>query len=144
MRKGMRCGVKVLFLLVLLLTAGCGLADTMNKRQAGKDFIDANRNYMLKLRWSDYPGAAMAYQPELRQTFVDRFRTYTNIRITDVETLQATPDLEKGEALVNYRLEFYRLNKAQVRTYDWSQTWVMNEAGDWQIDQAFADDFPPK
>ena len=138
-----RKGGAGLLALILIGLTGCGLA-TMNQRQAGKDFIDANRGYMIKLRWSDYPGAAMAYRPDLREPFVERFRGLTNIRITDVQTLQASPDVEKGEAEVRYRMEFYRLNKATIKTYDWSQNWLMNEDGDWQLDEPFPEGFPPK
>jgi len=128
---------------VLLLTggmlAGCGMVV-----RPQQEFQSASKDYVQRLRWSDYQGVA-AYLPDAdRAEFLDRFAALEGLHFVDVQLASVNFADEGRRADTSLALEFYLLPSITVKRLRLRQEWLYQggdryHPGRWQL----AGPFPP-
>jgi hypothetical protein len=122
----------ILTIIVLMLLAGCapptGTTDELEP---------AARDFLHRLRWKDYQGAAGYLLPEHRREFLSSFAEQENLYITDVQ-LEQVENSAPGQALTSGVLEYYRLPSLSVRKFRIQLEWTYVgggrlRAGSWLI-----------
>lgn len=114
-------GLLILTAAVLLLSCG------MVVRPA-KEFSDASQDFMARLRWKDYNGAAGHLTEEHRSDFLERFSQAGDLNIVDVH-LESVDFSGENRAETWTVLEYYLLPSAAVKTFRLRQEWSY-EGGD--------------
>ncbi|TYO99256.1 hypothetical protein EDC39_10399 [Geothermobacter ehrlichii] len=107
-----------------ILLAGCaGLGDFSGAGKGQSAFGLLSDDFVQRLRWQDYVGAAVHLTEPNRQDFLDRFQKDRDLKITDVrlESLVFTKQgtLADGELIV----EYYRLPSLTVKTARFPVRW---------------------
>jgi len=125
-----------------LLLFSCGML-----ARPGQDFPLASRDYMLRLRWMDFPAVARYLSEEHREDFLNRFKALVDLHVVDVRLESADVMEEERRAETTVVLEYYLLPSATVKEFRLRQEWVYAggdryHAGTWHITSPFPA-FPP-
>jgi hypothetical protein len=121
---------------LLVLLAGCAppVGTTEELTPAGRDFLQ-------RLRWKDYQGAAVYLLPEHRQEFLGSFAAQEQLYITDVQ-LEQVEGTASGQGITRGVIEYYRLPSVSVRKFRFHLDWTYVgggrlQVGSWQISTPF-------
>ena len=110
------------------------------------DFAKKNVDFMLRIRWLDFPGAALHFEGEARQEFIERFDDVDDLKVTAFSMVRLDVDVPQEKVTAHYRLEYYILPSATIQKKRFSLTWEqqpINDSGQtadkvfWRITQAF-------
>lgn len=106
-----------LFLLASAFLAGCqGLSGAFNGLEpAATDFVQ-------RLRWRDFAGAARHLEEPCRQEFLDRFGAIEDLDIADVRVLRVTP-LGEDRTEILLEMEYFRLPSPRLEKLRVQQLW---------------------
>lgn len=116
----------------LLLAACTSLFDPQ------RQFEPVQRDFAMRLRWMDFPGAARHLSPQLRDDFLDRVGGEEDLHVTDVR-LDSAEYLPAENRMVTWTtLEYYLLPSTVVRKFRLRQEWEYagedrQHSGNWQI-----------
>ena len=90
----------------------------------GEQFDSVTRDYLQRLRWMDWNGAARHIAEEQRDEFLERFGSLKDLHVTDarLESVEMLP--EDSRALTRIALEYYMLPSATVKTLMLRQEWI--------------------
>lgn len=112
----------------LLLLTGCAAV-----HPSGESLHAASHDFLLRLRWQDYPGAARHLAEEERGAFLGRFLHLGDLRITDVRLDGVDLSPEGDRAVSHVTVEYYLLPSPVVKTLPLRQEWVRHPSAGWQI-----------
>lgn len=133
------------FCCLVFFFSGCA---GLNEMSAQESFEGAQRDFLQRLRWQDYSGAANYFSAEQRPSFLTEFLDQKDLHITDVRSVGLDSSDEGLAAKQTVDLEYYALPSLRVRdfrfTLDWSYICEKNnQTGDWKIVNPFPA-FPPQ
>ena len=106
------------------------------------DLGKKNDDFMLRVRWLDFPGAALYFNDELGKEFVTRFSEADDLKITAFTMSRVDVDVPQEKVTIHYLLEYYMLPSASVKKKRFSLTWEQmpaSVAGEelWRITEPF-------
>jgi len=106
------------------LLAGCAeLGDLSGVGKGRGAFTMLSEDFVQRLRWQDYVGAAAHLTEPNRQAFLDRFRKDRGLKITDVR-LESLVFADQGSrADGELVVEYYRLPSLTVKTARFPVRW---------------------
>ena len=106
------------------------------------EFSSVLRDYTMRLRWKDFPGAAGHFEPGLRTDFLQQVGGNDDLNVVDV--VLESFDFSDGEhrAQTVILLEYYVLPSATVQRFRLRQQWEYQgadryHAGVWRIVSPF-------
>ncbi len=128
---------RMIMVAFLVMTSACAMLPTHKD-----DFTKKNEDFMLRVRWLDFPGASLHFDQEYRQEFVERFEDSDDLRITSFTMARIDINVPEEKATVHYRLEYYMLPSATIEKKKFSLTWeqpVVDSSGKayWRITEPF-------
>ena len=128
-------------LAALVLIASCGMAN-----RSTREFESLQRDYLMRLRWQDYASAASYMIPENSADFLDRFRDWNDLHITNVQVEKIEYLEEENLVRTVSLVEYYLLPSATIKTFRLKEEWEWQEGertslGDWVLISPFPD-FP--
>ncbi len=131
---------RLLIIMLFLLLALTGCAGT-EKYNPTTDFVLTTNNFCEALRWKDFFGASRYVVPAAQEEFLAQFEEDPDLFVVDSRVKKI--DLEKKEngAEVVYEMEYYHLPSSRVRTWTWTQEWILIrektlKQGVWLIEKA--------
>ena len=125
-----------LCLLAIFALVSCA---SIAEQQRTSRFEEISESYRRALLASDFNGAAFFLEPARRPAPADS-QKYSLVKIFDYNTLhvEVAPDKRRIEQLVE--LQFYLLNINRLRSLEYHQVWIYNEAnGIWLLQTALPD-----
>ncbi|HKI52198.1 MAG TPA: hypothetical protein VJ995_09000 [Geothermobacteraceae bacterium] len=130
---------------LLLLLAGCGMFPS-KIMSPDSQFAQVQDDFMQRLRWRDFQGAAQYFSETHRESFLQHFRESDDLNITDVRllTTEYAADDERMETEVE--VEYFLLPSVTVKTFRFEQQWGFFRSGEklpgkWRITSHFPE-FP--
>lgn len=109
---------RMLVVSLVVLVAACAMLPT-HKDDLGKK----NDDFMLRVRWLDFPGAALYFEDEFGKEFVERFAEEDDLKITAFTTSRVDVDVPQEKVTIHYLLEYYILPSVSVKKKRFSLTW---------------------
>ena len=105
-------------------------------------FPMGNEDFVRRLRWLDYPGAAQHMVEEVREDFLERFADNEDLRIVDFGTERIEFSADGRQVVVWHTLEYYLLPSATVKKERIRLEWEFREEnklfpGTWLITTEF-------
>ena len=99
-------------------------------------------DFLLRMRWLDFQGAAQHMAEADRPAFLERFANNDDLRVVDFEVDRVDFQDDGRRAEVWYVLEYYRLPSATVKKERFQLEWEFREveklsAGTWLITTEF-------
>ena len=132
-----RIGLPLFAALVLL-----GSACDMMPQQTGMDIEKTGGEFLERLRWQDYQGAARYMTEDVRKDFLDRMSLLKDLKVVDtrMETIEFTPGNTTAQSRGS--VEYYLLPSITIQTLILEQEWVYQpatrtEPGFWLITTPF-------
>jgi hypothetical protein len=103
----------IALLVILLMLCACSMIKAQKQKD---DFSTKNEDFMLRMKWNKFTGAALHFQKDLREPFLVRFEALEDLRMTDfvVSRTMAEIDGETERVDVNYAFEYYLLSEMKV------------------------------
>ena len=114
----MKLFFRMLVVPLFVLVAACAMLPT-HKDDLGKK----NDDFMLRVRWFDFPGAALYFDDEPGQEFIERFAEEEDLRITAFTTTRVDVKGPQDSVTIHYLLEYYILPSASVKKKRFTLTW---------------------
>ena len=109
---------KLIWLLVLLVIAGCGMV-----AMPQADFGREQENFAQRLRWHDITDAARYIEPLHRDAFIQEFLALDGLNITEVRC-SARPAAEEPPTMVSQvEIDYYQLPSVTIRTRQIRLVW---------------------
>jgi len=130
---------RILLVFLLVLFAACAMLPTHKD-----DLNKKNDDFMMRVRWLDFPGAALHFEGEARQEFVERFADVDDLKITSFTMARIDIDVPQEKVTVHYLLEYYLLPSATIKKKRFSLVWEQQSSGTpgtdyWRIVEPFPD-----
>jgi hypothetical protein len=129
---------------LLFCLVGCALSSQVVSPE--NQFLKTQDDFMQRLRWRDYQGAAKHFTEPLQAGFLQQFRRPEDLNVTDVrlESAKYLADQEQMETVVV--VEYFLLPSATLKTFRLEQQWAYfrdhkNLPGEWRITSLFPE-FP--
>jgi hypothetical protein len=126
--------------LLLVCLAGCALSAQVVKPES--QFLSPQDDFMQRLRWRDYQGAAKHFTEPHREGFLQQFRGSGDLNVTDVrlESARYVAEGERMETVVV--VEYFMLPSVAVKTFRLEQQWTYfreeeKQSGEWLITSVF-------
>ena len=110
--------------------SGCGmLAKKIESPQ--ESYVAASNDFMKRLRWKDFQGAAKYFVDEEKEPFLEQLRRIEkDLNITDVR-LESAEYLEQSQTMETWLvLEYFRLPSPTVKHLRFAQQWKFSAAGE--------------
>lgn len=131
-------------LLVSLSLPGCALSPKVITPES--QFFKAQDDFMQRLRWRDFQGAARHFTAPRRDEFLQRFRRADDLNLTDVRLQFVDYDAAAEQMATEVEVEYFLLPSATVRTFRFTQQWSYFRepeqlTGEWRITSHFPE-FP--
>lgn len=128
------------FIAVWLVTLGVMACTTIMRPT--EMFPEGNRDFVKRVRWLDYQGAAQHMVEVDRQGFLDRFAEDEDLRVVDFEIERIDFRDDGLQVEVRYILEYYRLPSVTVKKERFKLEWEFREEkkmmpGTWLITTEF-------
>lgn len=126
-----------LLVVFLLLLAACSALPHHKD-----DLAKKNEDFMLRVRWLNFPGAALHFDGENRPGFIERFADVDDLKVTEFTTVRINIDEPQEKVTVYYQLKYYMLPSATIKKKRFTLTWeqqpdkVSGEAF-WRITEPF-------
>jgi hypothetical protein len=117
----------MLILALLMLLASCAPPSGTTE-----ELTPAGRDFLQRLRWKDYQGAAAYLLPEHRQAFLGHFAVQDQLYITEVQ-LEQVESSAPGQGVTWGVLEYYRLPSVSVRKFRFQLDWTYVGGGRLQV-----------
>lgn len=116
-----------------LLLLGCAATERQTR-----PFDDVVLDYMQRLRWHDWNGAAQHIPEEERDPFLQRMLEGEDLRMTDVRLEGVELQGDGTRAATRIAFEYYRLPSPTVKTVRAKQEWAYAEGdrtrpGGWRV-----------
>jgi hypothetical protein len=93
------------------------------------DLGKKNDDFLLRVRWLDFPGASLHFDTELRQEFVERYDEADDLKITRFDAMRIDADIPQEKVTIHYLLEYYILPSVTVKKKRFSLTWEKQPSG---------------
>ena len=129
-----------LILLSLVTAGGCGetFSTTFVHRKLGPDeYRRAVEDFNDAIRWRDFNGGANSVAPQHLDAYwklADALNEY--IRVADYQIQQIDFNQKARSGMVALRFRYYHPQDPKMRTKDFHQKWVYDEAGkNWYVIQ---------
>ncbi len=105
-------------------------------------FPVGNDDFVKRMRWLDYPGAAQRMDETVRKDFLERFADNEDLRIIDFDIERIAFRDDGRQVIVWYMLEYYMLPSATVKKERIRLEWEFHEEnkllpGSWLINSEF-------
>ena len=103
----------VVLLAFLLLFSACSMVKEYKQKD---DFNTKSEDFVLRMQWGKFSGAALHFKQELREPFIERFEALDMFKVTNITLSRVTSEFE-GTAerkVTHYTLEYYLLNELKV------------------------------
>ena len=132
---------RIMLVVSLVMIAACSALPNHKD-----DFAKKNDDFMLRVRWLDFAGAALHFEGETRQEFIERFDDVDDLKVTAFSMARLDLDVPQEKVTAHYRLEYYILPSATVQKKRFSLIWeqqpveASGQTSDkvfWRITQAF-------
>ena len=124
------------FLLFLLLT-GCP-----RNIDLGPGYDWQSKDFLRAMRWSDFYGAANLVVEAHREQLIQQFMG-GDLHVVDSRIERVLPDAEGRSAVIDYRLEYYRLPSNQIKEWQWQQQWQRTFKNESNMDLWLIQNPPP-
>lgn len=127
----------VVFLAILLFLPACAGTSL----DSGPSLADLGDRFSDAMRWKDFNGAGSHLWEESRSVFFEQFYEDDDLYIVDSKIAGIKLDVEAEAAVLDYRLEYYRLPSMRVKKWRWEQEWKQSlgedqNSGLWLIQNA--------
>lgn len=129
---------------LLLMLGGCSLTDKVVTPE--NQFVRVQDDFMQRLRWKDYQGAARHFSEENREAFLQQFRRADDLNVTDVRLVSLEYQAQEQQMQTEIEIEYFLLPSATVKTFRVEQQWhyfhdSQSATGEWRITSLFPE-FP--
>jgi hypothetical protein len=126
--------------LLLLCLAGCALSSQVVSPES--QFLKTQDDFMQRLRWRDYQGAAKHFTEPHQAGFLQQFRQADDLNVTNVRLESAKYAAEGEQMATVVAVEYFLLPSATLKTYRLEQQWSYfreheNLPGEWRITSLF-------
>lgn len=126
--------------LLALILAGCALTDKVVTPE--NQFVRVQDDFMQRLRWKDYQGAARHFSEANREAFLQQFRQADDLNVTDVRLESLEYQAENQQMQTEIVIEYFLLPSATVKTFRVEQQWhyfhdEQSATGEWRITSHF-------
>ncbi|HKI50621.1 MAG TPA: hypothetical protein VJ995_00980 [Geothermobacteraceae bacterium] len=127
-------------LMLLFCLVGCSLPSKVVQPES--QFVRAQDDFMQRLRWKDYQGAAKHFTEPLQDGFLQQFRNADQLNVTDVSLQHAKYLAETEQMESEVAVEYFLLPSATVKTFCFEQQWTYFRSGEkltgeWRITSLF-------
>jgi len=132
---------RIMLVVSLVMMAACSALPNHKD-----DLAKKNDDFMLRVRWLDFPGAALHFEEDIRPEFIEQFDDVDDLKVTAFTMVRLELDVPQEKVTAHYRLEYYILPSATIQKKRFSLTWeqqpvsVSGKAAGkafWRITQAF-------
>ena len=107
------------------------------------DFTKKNENFMQQVRWLKFSGAALHFEEDLREEFMERFEDVDDLKVTSFRISRVKAEVPGKVVAVHYELEYYRLPSVTVRKERFPLNWELRSSGRKELDYwRIVDPFP--
>jgi hypothetical protein len=103
----------VVLLVFLLFFSACSMVKEYKQKD---DFSTKSEDFVLRMQWEKFSGAALHFKQELRESFIERFEALDMLKVTNVALSRVTSEFEGTtiRKVTHYTLEYYLLNELKV------------------------------
>jgi len=115
---------RMMLVFMLVLVSACAMLPTHKD-----DLNKKNDDFMLRVRWLDFPGAALHFEGEDRQEFIEQFEDVEDLKVTHFTMARIDVDVPEEKVTIHYRLEYYVLPSATIKKKRFSLTWEQQASG---------------
>jgi len=128
--------------LALLVAAWLLVSCSMPMMDKGNQFEISVRDYLQRLRWKDFHGAAAFMKEEYREDFLARMKQLEGLQLVNVTLVHMEPG-EKEEVYRTVALvEYYILPSLTLKEKELNQKWVIVKPESWKGMAAWMIDSP--
>jgi len=109
---------RMMLVFMLVLVSACAMLPTHKD-----DLHEKSDDFMLRVRWLDFPGAALHFEGEDRQAFIEQFEDIDDLKVTSFTMARIDVEVPEEKVTIHYRLEYYMLPSATIKKKRFSLDW---------------------
>ena len=126
----------------LLLAAAMLVSCSMPMMEKGNQLEVSVRDYLQRLRWKDFYGAAVFMKEEYREDFLTRMKGIEGLHLVNVTLIHMEPGNKQDEYQTVATIEYYILPSLVLKEKELRQNWVIFKADSWGSMAAWMIDSP--
>ncbi len=115
---------RMMLVFIFVLVSACAMLPTHKD-----DLNKKNDDFMLRVRWLDFPGAALHFDGEDRQDFIEQFEDVEDLKITSFTMARIDVDVPEEKVAIHYLLEYYILPSVTIKKKRFSLAWEQQPGG---------------
>ena len=132
-RNALPRALSVLLVATLMTGVGACAGIDWDPMQRETVFEETQRKFSQYVRWGHIVEASQYVVTEQRAEFLSLAPAMSDVRFTDYQILQLNLADSYETAEVEVQYSGYRLSMPEERTFMVSQSWVVEEGGQWQV-----------
>lgn len=103
----------LIVVLVLLSVSACSTVEDYQKKD---NYNEKTEDFVLRMKWSDFIGASMHFQEDLREEFLDRFDDWETLKVSEIRMSRTKSELDGAieRKIAIYYMEYYLLTEMKV------------------------------